>query len=123
MKRNANNPLKSMKFLDKLICLQLLQEQIRGNYGIDEFTKSLLANQTYVYKYEARYVQIWGSANEKAVAKYAVERVFASFAIKNMQNYSFDIIFIFNPRKMITKKNVPCNFFNPFSPVSHFYTP
>lgn len=100
-----------MKILDKLNCRQLLEEYIKGNFKKDEFPKSLLVNHTYIYRYDARHVQVWGSLNKKSVTKYAVEKVFASFAIRNTQGYSVNNLFNFFQSKMIMKRNVPGNFF------------
>ena len=50
---------------------------------MDEFTKSILANHTYVYRYGAGHIQVWGTLNGMSVTRYAVEGLFASFVRKN----------------------------------------
>ena len=70
-----------------------------------EFTKSLLANHTSIYRYGGRDAQVWGSLEKKSVAKYAVKKGFTSFTIKIV-----NICLNFYPSKMITRRNVPNNF-------------
>ena len=63
-----------MKFLDKLNYRQLLEE---SNFQTDKFIKSLLANDTYVYRRSAEHAQVWESLNKMSVTKYPAEVVYA----------------------------------------------
>ena len=89
----------------KSVC-QLMKQWLRNGYHFTKFTKSLIKTSIYLRKYRINVGNTFSKKYPKAFTKYHIERVKASYAIKNSRFYKTNKCLSFHSTSLSIQRSV-----------------